>query len=453
LIEVLMLKSRIRGGVHPRYHKNLAADRAIEAVPLPKKLEIPLSQHLGLAANPVVSKGDVVQPGDLLAEAPKLISANVHSPVAGKVRNVVQKPLPGGWMCDYVEIQVDADATAAHEWKASEPDFSAVDREWLVKTLRGAGIVGMGGATFPTDVKFSPPPTANLDVFILNGAECEPYLTCDNRVMIEHAEQILRGIELADAAFGFDRVILAIEKNKPEAIRAMRAAVSSFAPRAEGTGGRRPAFEIAELDVLYPQGAEKMLIRSVTGRVVPAGKLPFEVGAIVSNVQSMFALYEAAYLGKPLIERVVTISGDGIHEPKNVRALIGTSVSELAEFAGGAREETTKVVAGGPMTGTALPSLDYSVAKGLSGLLFLTQQEYPDESPCIHCGTCVDVCPMRLMPLKLAAYAKAGKFEEAKATNLTDCFECGSCAWACPSNIKIVSWIKYAKNYIRVKGL
>jgi electron transport complex protein RnfC len=439
-----MPRTLIRGGVHPDYHKGLSAGKSIETVPLPARLEIPLSQHLGLPATPVVSKGDEVLPGALIAEAPKLISANVHSPVAGKVRNVVQKPLPGGRMCTYVELQVDEEATAAHRWERHDVDVRDVNQKWLAQTMRNAGIVGMGGATFPTDVKFSPPPTASLDTFILNGAECEPYLTCDHQMMVEHAKQILEGIQLTHSAFGFDRIVIAIEKNKPDAIDAFRQA----ALEVDALG-----VQITPLDVLYPQGAEKMLIKAVTGRTVPAGKLPFEVGVVVSNVQTMFALQQAAYLGKPLVERVVTVSGAGIAHPKNVRALVGTPVSEIVEFCGGATEATTKVVAGGPMTGIALPSLDYAVTKGLSGLLFLTQKEYPDESPCIHCGTCVDVCPMRLMPLKLAAYAKAGKFEEAKATNLADCFECGCCAWSCPSNIKIVSWVKYAKNYIRVKGI
>lgn len=439
-----MPTSLIRGGVHPAYNKGLASGKAIEQAPTPKKIEVPLSQHLGIPATPVVSKGDQVQPGDLLGEAPKLISANVHSPVAGKVRSIVQKPLPGGRMCDYIEIQVDVEATAAHEWPEQEVDPGSIDQKWVAATLRNAGIVGMGGATFPTDVKFSPPPTATLDTFILNAAECEPYLTCDHRMMIEHTREILQGIRLAYAAFHLDRVIVAIEKNKPDAIEAFK--------RLRGDFPDMP-YEVAELDVLYPQGAEKVLIRTTTGKIVPAGRLPFEVGALVANVQTMFALREAAYRGKPLIERVVTVSGAGINEPKNIRALVGTPIADLADLCGGFSEKVTKVVAGGPMTGVALPSLDYVVAKGSSGLLFLTQQDYPDEYPCIHCGTCVDVCPMRLMPLKLAAFAKAGKFEEAKATNLADCFECGSCAWACPSNIKIVSWIKYAKNYIRVKGI
>ena len=439
-----MLNSLIRGGVHPSYQKELSSGKPIEIAPIPKKVDIPLSQHLGVPATPVVSKGDVVAPGDLLAEAPKLISANVHSPVAGKVRAIVARPLPGGRMCDYIEIQVDEEATAAHKWERTEVDLSEVTTEWLGKTLRAAGLVGMGGATFPTDVKFSPPPTATLDTFILNGAECEPYLTCDHRTMLERTREILEGIRLVNAAFSFDRIIIAIEKNKPDAIDAFR----KTAMEMDALG-----VEVVGLDVLYPQGAEKMLIRSVTGRVVPAGRLPFEVGAVVANVQTILALHEAAYFGKPLIDRVVTVSGAGVSEPKNIRALLGTSIADLADLCGGFSDETTKVVAGGPMTGTALPSLDYSVTKGFSGLLFLTQSDYPDESPCIHCGTCVDVCPMRLMPLKLAAFAKAGKFEEAKATNLADCFECGCCAWSCPANIKIVSWIKYAKNYIRVKGL
>jgi electron transport complex protein RnfC len=440
-----MLTSRIRGGVHPAYNKGLAADKAIEPAELPKSIQVPMAQHLGVPAAPVVSKGDVVNVGDLLGEAPKLISANVYSPVAGKVKGVTQKPLPGGRMCDYIEITVDSEATLAHEWQKQEIAPADVTPEWYAQTLRKAGIVGMGGATFPTDVKYSPPPGAKLDTFILNGAECEPYLTCDHRMMVEHAAEILDGILYTNAAFSFDRVVVAIEKNKPNAIAAFKEAIAANPDAAD--------IEVAELDVLYPQGSEKMLIKVVTGRTVPAGGLPFQIGVVVSNVQTLFAIYEAITLGKPLIERVVTVSGAGISEPKNIRARIGTPIETLVEMCGGFSDNTTKVVAGGPMTGTALPSLEYSVVKGLSGLLFFTQSEYPDESPCIHCGKCVEVCPMQLMPLKLAAFAKAGKFEAAKATNLADCFECGSCAWACPANIKIVSWIKYAKNYIRVKGI
>ncbi|TVQ20728.1 MAG: electron transport complex subunit RsxC [Spirochaetaceae bacterium] len=444
-----MLASRIRGGVHPAYRKELASGQPIETAPTPERVDIPLAQHLGVPATAKVARGDEVAPGDLIGEATKLICANVHSPVAGKVRAVVQKPLPGGRLCDYVEIQVDREATDAHIWERQDIDLDKIDQKWVAATLRGAGIVGMGGATFPTDVKFSPPPNASLDTLILNGAECEPYLSCDHRMMVEHAEELLHGMLLADAAFAFSRLVIAIEKNKPDAIAAFNAAIDALGLR----NAARTPVEVIGLDVRYPQGAEKVLIKVVTGRTVPAGKLPFEVGVVVSNGQTLFALYEAAYFGKPLVDRVVTVSGEGIERPKNIRALIGTPVADLIQLCGGVDPATTKVIAGGPMTGTALPSLDYVVTKGLSGLLFLTQSEYPSESPCIRCGSCVEVCPMGLMPLKLAAYAKAGKFELAKATNLADCFECGSCAWACPANIQIVSWIKYAKNYIRVKGL
>ncbi|MFP4376962.1 MAG: electron transport complex subunit RsxC [Spirochaetales bacterium] len=438
-----MLNSKIRGGVHPAYNKALASDQPIEGVELPKVIEVPLAQHLGIPAVSKVEKKDEVVPGQLIAEAPKLISANIHSPVAGKVKGIVEKPLPGGRMCEYVQITVDQEATEAFTWSKRDVPADDVDPKWFAKTLREAGIVGMGGATFPTDVKFSPPPNAKLDTLILNGAECEPYLTCDDRIMVEHASEILQAMLLARQAFGFERVVVAIEKNKPDALESFRQAIADAgAP-----------VDLVALDVLYPHGAEKLLIKAVTGRVVPAGGLPFQVGAVASNAQTLFAIYEAAYYGKPLIERVVTISGRGIKQPKNIRARIGTPITALVEACGGFSDKTTKVVAGGPMTGTALPSLDYSVVKGLSGLLFFTQKEYPDESPCIRCGRCVEVCPMQLMPLKLAGYAKAGKFEEAKATHLADCFECGSCAWACPANIKLLGWIKYAKNYIRVKGI
>jgi electron transport complex protein RnfC len=431
-------------GVHPPYHKDNTARKAIEDAPVPDTLQIPLSQHVGAPSQPVKKKGDEVAVGELISDAPGTISSRIHSPVAGKVKRLIDKPLPGGKMAQYMEITVDQEQTAQQEFSYRDVDLDSIDRETLVHTIQEAGIVGMGGATFPTHVKFSPPPTAEIDTLVINGAECEPYLTCDHRMMVEKAEEMLRGVQLLHRAFDFDAVYVGIESNKRDAIQAFedQAAVFPDVP-----------LKVVPLEVKYPQGAEKMLIKALTDRTVPMGSLPMEVGTIVSNVQTVFAVYEAFYYGKPLIDRALTISGQGIEEPKNVRALIGTPLETLTEFCGGSREDVSKVVQGGPMTGVALPTLDYSVTKGASGFLFFTQAETPPEGPCIKCGRCVSVCPMNLMPLKLAAYAKAEKFEEAKELNASACFECGSCAYGCPAKINIVAWIRYAKNYIRVKGL
>ena len=370
-----------------------------------------------------------------------MISAHVHSPVAGKIKRLVQQPLPGGKLADYAEIDVDVEATEAHEWAKRDVDLKSLGADEILAKIRDAGIVGMGGATFPTDVKLKPPPSADVDVFIVNGAECEPYLSCDHRLMVERATEILEGIRVVQQAVGFEKIYVGIEENKRDAIEAFEAlaAVESEMPIA-----------VVPLHVKYPQGAEKMLINAITGRVVPAGSLPFEVGTVVSNVATLHAIYEAVYLEKPLLDRTLTVSGSGIAEPGNYRALLGTPVSYIVEQCGGISEETNKVIMGGPMMGVALPSLDYSVAKGTSGLLFFTAVDVPEERPCIRCGRCVAACPMNLMPLKLAGYAKAERFEDAKNLSLADCFECGSCAYGCPSKIRLVSWIRYAKNYVRV---
>lgn len=411
---------------------------------MPDTLMVPLSQHLGAPSSPVKSRGDEVEVGELLSEASSKISANIHSPAAGKIKRIVDKPLPGGKMAQYMEITVDHERTAAHSFERQEVDISSLDRQTVVTSMRNAGIVGMGGATFPADVKFSPPPTAPVDTLIINGVECEPYLTCDHRLMLEHTEQLLEACRVLNAAYGFDSIYIGIEANKPDAVEAFEKQAATYADL---------PLRIVPLEVKYPQGAEKMLIKALTDRTVPMGGLPMEVGVIVSNVQTIFAAYEAIYYNKPLIERVVTVSGRGVDTPKNVRAAVGTPLESLVEFCGGMSQEVDKVVAGGPMTGAALPTLDYSVAKGTSGFLFFTEAEYQPEGPCIRCGRCVAACPMNLMPLKLAAYSKAEKFEDAKALDVNACFECGACAFGCPAKIDLVAWMRYAKNYIRVKGL
>lgn len=436
-----MTLKTFKRGVHPHDHKARTAGLPTEDVPLPETLLIPVSQHLGKPATPVKSRGDEVMPGELLCDADGFVSAKVHSPVYGKVKRIVQQPLPGGRMSDYLEVTVNVEETQAHRWERREVDFSALDRTTVVEGIQNAGIVGMGGATFPTHVKFSPPPTAEVDTLVINGVECEPYLTCDHRLMLERTEHLIDAIRILHRGFGFKRILFGIESNKPDALEAVTAAAAAV----EDT-----PVEVVPLQVKYPQGAEKMLIYAACGRTVPAGKLPLEVGVVVANVFTLAAIGDWFFFGKPLIDRVITVSGDGIAEAKNLRAPIGTPFADLAAACGGVSETVTKVIAGGPMMGVALPTLDYSLTKGSSGLLFLTDAEVPDESPCIRCGRCVDVCPMNLMPLKLAAYAKAEMFAEAKRHNLNDCFECGSCAYNCPAKIQLVAWIRYAKNYVRV---
>lgn len=439
-----MSLATFRKGIHPSYNKDLSAAKAIESLPVPEIIEIPLLQHLGGPAKMLKAKGDAVEPGEVIAEASGMISANIHSPVYGEVKRIIQRPLPGGRMCDYVEIAVDRERTEAHSWQRQEVDLSTLDRDSVNRRIREAGIVGMGGATFPTSVKLTPPPGAEIDTLVINGAECEPYLTCDHRLMVENARGILDGVRIIQHALKFKSIIFGIESNKPDAIEAVTGALADY--------GELPC-RVAPLAVKYPQGGEKMLIYAVTGRVVPAGSLPLDVGAVVSNVQTLNAIGDAFYYQKPLVERVLTVSGDTVAEPRNLRVLIGTPVQKLADYCGGYDDGTGKILFGGPMMGIAVPNLEYSVMKGTSGLLFLSTEAVPDESPCIHCARCVEACPMNLMPLKLASYAKAKMFAEAKALNVNDCFECGSCAYSCPAKIRLVSWIRYAKNYIRVKKI
>ncbi len=442
--EGIMAKPSFPKGVHPPEEKDLSAENAIVDLPLPDTVSIPLSQHLGKPAKALKGKGDTVEAGERIGEADGFISAHVHSPVAGKVKKLVQLPLPGGRMSEYMEIEVDKEATEAHEYTEAAFDTDNPDREKVVETLKDAGIVGMGGATFPANVKFSPPKGKSLDTLIINGAECEPYLTCDYRVMLEHAQEIIEAVRVLQKAFGFDRILVGIEDNKEDAAAQMRETAQQYP---------EIPLEVVVTEVKYPQGAEKNLIYALTGRVVPKGKLPLEVGAVVSNVQTMYAMYEAFFRGKPLIERVLTVSGSGINEPKNVRVPVGTAIGELYDLCGGLSGEPKKMIAGGPMMGVALPTVNYRVMKGSSGYLLFEEPEVPEEGPCIMCGRCVRACPMNLVPLRIAALAKAEKYEEAKEYDATSCVECGACAYGCPARVRLVAWIRYAKNFINIRGL
>ncbi len=432
-------------GVHPFYNKELTQSCAIEKIPLSSKLAIPVLQHLGSPSEIVVKKGDEVSIGQLIAKSSGFVSANIHSPVFGKVAKISPKPIVGGRMTNYIEIDVDIEKTSQYNWELQQVDIEKLTSEEILNKIKEAGIVGLGGATFPTHIKYAPPKDKPIDTLIINGAECEPYLTCDHRLMVEKTEEILKAIEVVAKVLPLKSIIIGIEANKLDAIKAFNDKVKNFIL----------PITVEPLEVKYPQGAEKMLIYATTKRVVPSGKLPLDVGVVVSNVGTLYSIYEAIYYGKPLIERVVTISGDIVKKGGNFLVLVGTPVEHLLSFVEIDLKKAYKVIFGGPMMGVAVPSLDYSITKGTSGILFFSEKlsKIEEETPCIKCGSCMKVCPMNLMPNKLAAFSKGKKWDVVKDSNLYDCMECGSCAFTCPAKIDIVGWIRFAKNYIKAKNL
>ncbi len=428
-----------KGGIHPPDKKTLAANSSIKEAKSPKIVVIPLSQHVGAPCKPVVTIGQEVKKGEMIGEPGGFVSAPVHSSVSGKVIAISEFPNAMGRMVNSIVIENDL----REEWTALKdaPDYMNLPVEELKEKVKAAGIVGLGGAAFPTAVKLSPPKEKTIDVVIINGAECEPYLTADYRLMVEKPKEIIEGLKILMKVLGVTKGYVGIENNKPDA-------VSKMGEAAKGEAG----IEVMALEVKYPQGAEKMLIKAVAGREVPARGLPMDVGAVVQNVGTALAIYEAARYGKPLIERVVTVTGEGIKEPKNLMARVGTKISELIDECGGFRDDVAKVVAGGPMMGFALSSLDVPVTKGTSGVLVLPEEgvvHAEDYGPCIRCGRCIDIWAMGLMPSMLSILSEKGMHEEAKEYNLFDCFECGSCAFVCPSKRPIVQLVRLAKSMVK----
>lgn len=428
-----------RGGIHPPDKKELSADKPITEARPPQRVVIPLSQHLGAPCKSIVAIDQKVKKGEMVGEAGGFVSAPVHASVSGKVIAIGEFPNAMGRIIMSVVIENDM----KEEWAIlrDSPDYMKLPPDELKEKIKEAGIVGMGGAAFPTLVKLSPPKEKPIDTVILNGSECEPYLTGDYRLMLEKPVEIIEGLKILMKVLGVTRGFVGIEDNKPLAVKAMKEA-------AEGQAG----IEVCGLPTKYPQGAEKMLIKSITGREVPPKALPMDVRVVVQNIGTSFAVYEAARYGKPLIDRVVTVTGDGVREPKNLLVKIGTLVSHLIEECGGLKDEALKVISGGPMMGFAISALDVPVTKGTSGIVALTEGEIAhagDFSPCIRCGRCIDACPMGLMPSMLSVYAEKGFYEGAKEYNLFDCFECGSCAFVCPSKRPIVQLIRVAKSQVK----
>ncbi len=431
-----MTLATFRGGIHPADKKELSKDRPITATRPPKRVVIPIVQHLGAPCKLAVSIGQEVKKGEVIATPEGFVSAPVHASVSGKVVAIGQFPLPTGRMVDSVIIENNGQ----EEWTnlKDNPDYLSLSPEELKAKVKDAGIVGMGGATFPTHVKLSPPKEKPIDVVIINGAECEPYLTADYRLMLERPKDVVEGLKVLMKILGVKKGFIGIENNKPDAVEIMKQAAAG-----------ETDIKVCALEVKYPQGAEKMLIKALAEREVPPRGLPMDVGVVVQNVGTAIATYEAARFGKPLIERTVTVTGEGIKEPKNLLVRIGTMVRDLIDECGGFSVEVAKVVSGGPMMGFALSSLDVPVIKGTSGILVLPEEgivHAEDFGPCIRCGRCIEACPMGLIPSMLSILSEKGFYEESKEYNLFDCFECGSCTYVCPSKRPVVQLVRLAKS-------
>ena len=426
------------GGVHPNDSK-ISAARVIETIDLPAKAVIPLSQHIGAPATPVVEKGAHVVVGQLIAQATGFMSANIHSPFSGTVEKIDMARDAWGLPCKSIFINVEGD-----EWDESIDRSETLDRtikftpEEIIKKIGDAGIVGLGGACFPTHVKLGIKPPAKADVLIVNGVECEPYLTCDHRLMLEKGEELMVGISILMKAINVDRAIIGIECNKPDVIEHLK----NIAMRYFGV-------EVMPLKMHYPQGGEKQLIDACIGRQVPSGALPIAVGAVVQNVATCFAVYEAVQKNKPLIERVLTVTGDEVSNPCNLRVRFGTPLQMIIDKAGGLPDEY-KIIAGGPMMGRAFSNIDSPTSKRTSGILIMPESKarrLPVEN-CVRCGKCISACPMGLEPYFISNLTEMKMWDEVEKAHVMDCIECGCCLYTCPANRPLLDYIRMGKQTV-----
>lgn len=434
-----MLRTFRIGGIHPPENK-LSAGKKITALAIPRQVVIPLGQHIGAPAQALVKKGDLVKAGTLIAKAGGFVSANIHSSVSGKVNKIDNVLDASGYPKPAIFIDVDGD-----EWEESIDRSETLIKECnlsskeIVAKIAECGIVGMGGATFPTQVKLMPPPGMTAQVLIINGVECEPYLTSDESLMLEKGEQIMVGISILMKAANVNKAVIGIENNKPVAIKNMQTLAASY-----------PGIEVAPLKVKYPQGGEKQLIDAIIGKQVKSGALPISAGAIVQNVGTAYAVYEAVQKNKPLFERVVTVTGKSLANPSNLLVRVGTSIKEVIEAAGGIPENTGKIIGGGPMMGKALITPDSPVTKGSSGILLMSEKESVRQpmQECIRCAKCVNVCPMGLNPAFLMKYTMYELWDKAENSYIQDCIECGSCSYTCPANRPILDYIRSGKGKV-----
>jgi Na+-translocating ferredoxin:NAD+ oxidoreductase subunit C len=436
----LLFGPSFRHGVHPPDSKRLTAALPIRRMPFPDEVVLPLRQHTGAPSRVIVNPGDRVERGDVLGVADGYVSVPIHASAAGVVRDVGWWPHPSGTMDTAVRIAVDRFAPQLTRPRIV-PEWTGLTPDQVRQAVQDAGVVGLGGAAFPTHVKLNPPKDTPIELLLINGAECEPYLTSDHRVMVEHPERVHFGIRVMMQCLGVDRAVIGVEQNKPDAIARLRETVPADLD-----------IEVVGLTVKYPQGAEKMLIKAVTGREVPSGKLPMHVGTVVQNVGSIAAIAEVFETGYPLIERIVTVTGPGIRKPQNLIVPVGTKTRDVLEFCGGLTPDATEVIFGGPMMGVPQPDLEVPILKGTSGIVVLTEAESarPPALPCISCGRCLAACPVFLNPSRLGQLAQLGEWERmADDYHLNDCMLCGSCSYVCPSNIPLSQMFALGKAGLR----
>ncbi|MGM0564082.1 MAG: electron transport complex subunit RsxC [Pseudomonadota bacterium] len=435
---------RFNGGLHLPTRKSQSTERPLVAASLPSQLILPLQQHIGQNAEPVVREGNRVLKGQVVAKAPAYVSAPIHAPTSGTVREVGPMPVPhpSGLSAPCLVIEPDG----RDEWTELSPieDFRSLDPISLRNRIREAGIVGLGGAAFPSAVKLNPGPSRKLELLVINGAECEPYITCDQTLMSERADEVIGGIQVALHTLGVERCWVAIEDSMPDACRALQKAL-------EERGDER--IELKVVPTIYPTGGEKQLIKVLTGREVPSNGLPADIGVVCHNPGTVAAMYRAVVYGEPLISRIVTVTGDGVAEPRNLEVLFGTPIAHLVEAAGGYTPDVERLIMGGPMMGFALHTDELPVVKASNCILAATREEIADPGaadPCIRCGACADVCPADLLPQQLYWYSKSREFDRAQDEyNLFDCIECGACSYVCPSHIPLVQYYRFAKTEIR----
>jgi electron transport complex protein RnfC len=426
---------KLRRGIHPPDHKELTADKPVERLAPPPRVTIPLLQSAGEPGVVVVAQGQQVKTGELIGRISGPISAAVHSSVSGIVTEIGETILPSGKKSPAICIENDGRNEAVP--LTGCPDIGTVAPAELISRIRDAGIVGMGGAGFPTHVKLTPPAGQHIDTLIVNGVECEPYINADYRLILEKPDTIVEGILILQKILGASRAFIGIERNKPAAIAAMKKACAAH-----------PSISVATLDVRYPQGAEKVLIKSIVHKELPSGALPSSIGVAVQNLGTVHAIYEAIRFGKPLFERIVTVSGEGVVTPRNLIVPVGTPLSYLIDACGGVRKGATKIICGGPMMGFAAFSADTPVTKGMSGVIVLvgkTDGSTDDYGPCIRCGKCVNACPMRMQPALIGQFSERGQYDEARTCGADVCLECGCCAYVCPAHRPSVQFVRMAK--------
>lgn len=430
-----------RGGIRPKGARAATSMKTMRDIAPPPRVILPLSQHTGTPAKPIVKVGDAVKRGTKIAEADGFISVPVHASISGRVTAIRDFPHPAGGMMPAIEIEGDGkdEAVDAALWQ----NLAAAEPEAIRQAVWEAGIVGLGGAGFPTHVKLSPPAGVKIDTVIFNGAECEPGLSGDHRLMVDEAEAILDGLVIAMRAVGAPRGYVGIERNKPGALAKISEAAGNLA-----------GIRVISLAVKYPQGAEKMLIKVITRREVPRRGLPLDVGCVVQNVATGFALSQAVKHGKPLTSRVVTLAGSAAVAPGVLRVRLGTPVSHVIALSGGARDDCARIVLGGPMTGVAQSTADVPIVKATTGIILMRERDVRTEKagPCIRCGRCVERCPMGLMPNDLARFAERSRVDSAASYGILDCIECGVCAYVCPAKIDMVHWMRLGKAAVTAAG-